>query len=162
MATVHHRRVVIVPTPTWYRERRGSHNRNCVACVAKNTQYSPAAYLAAPLSRAVSLRPRDPATSFPARFAKPRVDYSEVSHPQPKIDYCLPAELIATPSVKRSRIPARSCWSQPAEGWECFLLREATRKKCQSLLRKQKQDPLFPLESRFYYFSDSLEKLNAN
>ena len=27
-ATVHHRRVVTVPTPTWYLERQGSHNRS--------------------------------------------------------------------------------------------------------------------------------------
>ena len=36
-ATVHQRWVVIVPTPTWYRERRSSHNRNYVTCAAENT-----------------------------------------------------------------------------------------------------------------------------
>jgi hypothetical protein len=34
-----------------------------------------------------------------------------------------------------------------------------TMKNCQPLLREQKPDPLFPLESRFYCFADSLEKI---
>ena len=169
MATVHHRRVVVGPTPTWYQERQGSHNRNYATCAARNTPYSLTVYSAAASPRAESLCLGDSAISFPARFAKPRVDYSVVSHPQTKINCCWPAELIATPPVKRSGIPTLSCWSQPAWDWERFLLREAphklyasheqqvpTMKNCQPLPREQKQHPLFPLESRFYCFADSL------
>jgi hypothetical protein len=37
-----------------------------------------------------------------------------------------------------------------------------TMKNCQPLPREQKPDPLFPLETRFYWFADSLKKLIAN
>jgi hypothetical protein len=40
MATVHHRRVVTAPTPTWYLERQGSHNRKDTTCAARNMPYS--------------------------------------------------------------------------------------------------------------------------
>ncbi len=55
-ATVHHRRVVIVPTPTWYLERRGSHNRNYATCAARNMPYSLAVYAAAALPQEKLLR----------------------------------------------------------------------------------------------------------
>jgi len=164
MAIVHYRRVVTVPTPSWYRERQGSHNRKSVTCAARNTQYSPALYSAATSPQAVSSRLGESATTFPGRFAQPRVGYSEASHPQPRIDYyCLPVGLTVTPPVKKSGILGLSCWSKSAEQHlEHFLLREApqklhashepvpTIKNCQPLLKEQKQDPLFPLESRFY------------
>ena len=165
MATVHHRRVVTVPTPTWYRERQGSHNRKSVTCGARNTQYSSALYSAATLPQAVSSRLGEMATSFPARFAQPRVGYSAASHPQPRIDYyCSPLGLTATPPVKKSGILGLSCcWSPPAELLEHFLLREApqklhashepvpTMKNCQPLLKEQKQDPLFFISSPTHY-----------
>ena len=128
MATVHHRQVVVGPTPTWYQERRGSQNRNYATCAARNTPYSLAENLTATLPRAIPLRRGDSATLFLVRFAKPRVDYSEVSHSPTKIDCCWLAELIPTPPMKRIGIPTLSCWSQPAEDWECPLLREAPQK----------------------------------
>jgi hypothetical protein len=144
MAAVHHRRVVTVPTPTWYLERRGSHNRNYATCAARNMPYSLAVYLAK------SLRRGDSATSFPERFARLRADYSEVSYLQPRIGCCWLAEWNSTALWKKGEIPIRSCWSQPAEDWEGFLSREApqklhalhewvpTMKSCQPLPREQK------------------------
>ena len=55
-ASVHHRRVVIVPMPTWYLDCRGSHNRNYATCAARNMPYSLAVYSAATWPRAKSLR----------------------------------------------------------------------------------------------------------
>ena len=46
MATVHHRRVVTVPTPTWYLERQGSHIRKDATSAARNMPYLLAVYSA--------------------------------------------------------------------------------------------------------------------
>ena len=173
MATVHHRRVVTVPTPTWYLERRGFSQqklRNARSMPYSLMPYSLAVYSAAALPRAKSLRRGDSETSLLVRFAKPQVDYSEVNHLQPRIGCCWLAEWDSTPLGRKSGIPILSCWSQPAEKWEGSLSREAlqklhashewvpTMKNCQPLPREQKPDPLFSLETRFYWFADSLEK----
>ena len=127
MATVHHRRAVTVPTPTWYLERRGSHNRNYATCAARNMPYSLAVYSAAALPRAKSLRRGDSATSAPARFARRRADYSEVSHRPPRKGCCWLAEWNSTPLRRKSETLILSCWSPPAEDWEGFRSREARR-----------------------------------
>jgi hypothetical protein len=126
---------------------------------------------AATLPRAKIIAPGRLGNIVSCTFATLQVDYSAVSHPRPKTDCCWLAEWIVTPPGKMSGIPILSCWSQSAEDWECFLSQEAllkklhashewvpTMKNCQPLLREQKPDPLFLLETRFYWIADSLGK----
>ena len=80
-ATVHHRRMILRPTPPWYRERRCSHSRTFATCEARN-EY--AVFICIVDSgnitsdNCIARRSRNPATSYRgSRFAEPPVDYSE-------------------------------------------------------------------------------------
>ncbi len=146
-ATMHHRRVVTRPTPPWYRERRGSpHSRTFAMCEARTMRCSLASWTV--------------------------VTTQIGDHDLRNLQLITRRQVILGIDLRRDR--RKGTESQPnatgRNGLSVFInyFCEKRRKRhashrylptmnyyCRTLLKAQKQDLLFQLESRFYYCADS-------